>query len=463
VGGRRPEIVFAIVSTGVLLAALDQFIVNVALEPIGRSLDGDVASLSWVLNAYSIVFAALLVPAGRLADRRGLRAGFIFGAALFTLASALCAAADTLGQLVAARVVQAAGAATVVPSSLGLLLAAYPPERRAGAVRAWSAVLGAAAALGPPLGGLLASASWRWIFVINLPFGIAAIVAGRLLLPRIPGERGPLPDLFGAAMLALAIGSLSLGLVRGEHWGWTSPQVLASFIAAVVFAVAFLRRSARHPSPIVELSLMRVRAFGTSVVATTIYSAAFASMLLSITLWAETGWHWSALHVGVLFAPSPLMVIVMSALGGRVIARLGAGATAALGCCIFAVGATSWAVLLETEANYATGLLPGALLTGAGVGLTLPTLIATGTSALPPERFATGSGVLNMARQVGFVLGVAELVAVVGTDATLDAFRHQWLASTGFALLAAVAAMRLVRSGGAPVATEETALGEAGI
>ena len=440
----KPRAVFAIVSTGVVLATLDQFVVNVAFESIGRSLHGGLSTLSWVLNAYSIIFAALLVPAGRFADRRGRRFGFLLGVAVFTVSSAACAAAGSLGELIAARSVQAAGAALLVPSSLGLLLAAYPPERRAAAVRSWGAVTGASAALGPVIGGLLVAASWRWIFLVNLPIGVGALVAGRRFLPVVERERGPLPDLRGAAFLAAGIGAVSLALVKAHEWGWSSGWTLASLAAAAASVVLFLRRSARHPSPVVEPALLRVRGFSLAAAATTIYSAAFAAMLLSITLWAETGWGWSALRFGLLFALGPLMVPLVATRSGPLIARIGAGRTAALGCVVFALGLSLWLALVG-EAPRWRDMLPGQLLTGIGVGLTLPTLIAAGSASLPPARFATGSGVLSMARQIGFTLGVALFVAVVGSRASLAAFRDAWIAAAAVAASAAVVAAALQR------------------
>lgn len=437
------RVVFAIVSTGVVLATLDQFIVNVALESIAHGLHSQLATVSWVLNAYSIVFAALLVPAGRFADRSGRRFGFLLGVVVFTVSSAACAAAANVAELVTARSAQAVGAALLVPSSLGLLLAAFPPERRAGAVRAWSAVTGASAALGPVFGGLLVAASWRWIFLVNLPVGIVAFVAGRRRLPRVAAEGGPLPDLAGAAALAVAIGLLALALVEAHAWGWGSGRILGALAAAGTAAVVFLRRSASHRSPVVELSLLRLRTFAVATAATTVYSAAFASMLLSITLWAQVGWGWSALRTGLAFAPGPLMVPLFAQLGGRLVRIVGAGATAAAGCVVFAAGVMWWVGLVGSTAHYAADLLPGAVLSGIGVGLTLPTLIGTGSAALPPERFATGSGVLSMARQTGFTLGVAVFVAVVGSRNGVAAFRDAWLATAALALVAVPIAARL--------------------
>src|SRR3954469_10594917 len=197
--------VAAIVSVGVFVASLDLFIVNIAFTDIQRDFDGaSLASLSWILNAYAIVFAALLVPAGRWADRAGRKRAFLGGLALFTLASAACAVAPSVGVLVAARVVQAAGAAVLMPASLGLLLPEFPPEKRGLAIGLWAAVGGTAAAAGPVIGGLLVELSWRWVFLVNVPVGIAAIVAGARVLREIREENSEQPDLVGAALLTAA-------------------------------------------------------------------------------------------------------------------------------------------------------------------------------------------------------------------------------------------------------------------
>src|SRR3954471_5577367 len=206
-----PALVLAIVCAGVVLASLDLFIVNVALPQIARDLGTDeLGDLSWVLNGYAIVYAALLVLFGRLADRHRRDLGFLLGVAVFTLASAACAAASSVAMLVAFRVVQAAGAALLTPTSLALVLAAFPAERRQGAVRAWTAVGGAAAALGPVLGGLLVAADWRWVFLVNVPVGLAAIAFGWRLLPRLPGHSTARPDAAGAILLTGGVGALVL-------------------------------------------------------------------------------------------------------------------------------------------------------------------------------------------------------------------------------------------------------------
>jgi EmrB/QacA subfamily drug resistance transporter len=456
----RPA-VFAIVSAGTMLATVDQFVVNVAFPTIGRSLGASVTSLSWVLNGYSIVFAALLVPAGRLSDRNGRKRGFLTGAAVFTLASAGCAAAPTVEVLVAARIVQAIGAALLVPSSLGLLLASVPVDRRAVAVGRMTAVTAASAALGPVLGGLLAAVDWRLIFLVNVPVGAAAIVAGVRVLPTVGRTATPIPDLAGAAAVALSIAALSLALVEGNDWGWTSTRVVSGLVACVVLAAVFLRRSARHRAPVIELSLLRVRNFSVASGAATLYSAAFSAMLLSTLLWAQSAWHWSALLAGLAFAPAPLLVLLLSRTSVGLAGRLGAGITAALGCSVFAASAVVAYVAESSTPRYLDVMLPVVVMLGLGVLLALPTLVAAATASLPPERLATGSGVISMARQLGFTLGVALFVAVVGTSGggreQLVAFRHAWLAIAVTAGLASAASLALARPRREIVAVSEPA------
>jgi EmrB/QacA subfamily drug resistance transporter len=444
----RPGVVLAVVCTGVVLSSLDLFIVNVALPQISRGFHGaSLSDLSWVLNAYAVVFAALLVPAGRLADRAGRRGGFLIGVTIFTLSSAACAAANSVALLVAFRIAQATGAALLIPTSLGLVLAAYPPERRAGAVRIWTATSGLAAAAGPVLGGLLVQASWRWVFIVNVPIGIAAIVAGRRVLPRPPAERGPLPDLFGAVLLTAGVGALSLGLVKANDWGWSSSRIVGALTGSAVVLALFVLRSGRHRSPIVELSLLRERGYAVTLIAAVLFSTAFGAMLLSIVLWLQEDWHWSALQAGLAVFPGPLMVPGLSILSGRLSPRFTPGMVIAAGCALFAGGTAWWHEAVKLRPDYLLDVLPGMLLTGTGVGLALPTLFAAASASLPAARFATGSAVINMARQIGFVIGVAVLVAILGTPATaagrLAAYEHGWLAISAIAIAAGLTALSL--------------------
>jgi EmrB/QacA subfamily drug resistance transporter len=437
--GRRdasPRLVLVIVCAGVILASLDLFIVNVALPQMGRDfrLRGNgLADLSWVLNGYAIVYAALLVLFGRIAERYRRDLGFLLGVALFVAASAACGAATSLPMLVLFRVIQAAGAALLTPTSLGLILATSSPERRNGAVRAWTAVGGLAAALGPVVGGLLVAASWRWVFFVNVPIGLVALVAGWRRLPRVAGHPVTTPDAIGALLVTGGVGGLSLGLVKGGAWGWGNVRTIGTLAFALAALVLFAAHCARHRNPLIDRALFRLRPFtGASAVAL-LFSAAFGAMLLSRVLWAQDVWHWSPLLTGLSIAPGPLMVPLFSFLvAGRMTTRFGPGAVIAAGSTIFAAGAAWWALAIGLRPDYVGEMLGGMLLTGIGVGLTLPTLMATGAASLPPHAFATGSAVINMLRQVGLAVGVAALIAVLGSPrspvATLGAYeRASWI------------------------------------
>ena len=254
--GTSQGAILATVSVAAFMASLDLFIVNVAFPNIARDFHGaSLGDLSWILSGYAVLYAALLVPLGRLADRYGRLAGFMFGLGLFTAASAACAASQNLWSLVAFRGLQAVGAAALTPTSLGLLLAATPAERRVRAVRAWAAIWTLAAAFGPVVGGLLVQASWRWVFIVNVPVGIAGLIAARRFVPDSRDlSVTRVPDLLGALLVAVGIGALALGLVKGPDWGWSSRGVVGAFALSVVALVAFWQRSSRHPRPVVELA-----------------------------------------------------------------------------------------------------------------------------------------------------------------------------------------------------------------
>jgi EmrB/QacA subfamily drug resistance transporter len=449
---RSAREVLIIVCAGVVLASLDLFIVNVALPQIARDLAASsLGELSWVLNGYAIVYASLLVFFGRLADRYRRDRSFLLGVAIFTGASAACAASTSVGMLVGFRLVQAAGAALLTPTSLGLVLASYEPERRAGAVRAWTATGGLAAALGPVVGGLLVAASWRWVFLVNVPIGITALIEGRRRLPHVPGHVSERPDPLGVVLATAGVGLLAFGLVKGSDWGWGSGATMGTLVGAAVCIALFVLHCLKSRHPLIHPSLFRSRSFtGASIVAI-FFSAAFGAMLLSVVLWEQVTWGWSALRAGLAIAPGPLMVPVMSfVVAGRLTTRYGPARVVALGTLAFVAGVSWWALAIGIHPNYVSGMLGGMILTGVGVGLTLPTLMATASSSLAPQSFATGSAVINMIRQIGLVLGVAILVAVLGTAtlhraAQLDAFRHGWWLTAALAFAGLVPALALLR------------------
>jgi EmrB/QacA subfamily drug resistance transporter len=422
----HPRRVLLAVSVAVVMASLDLFIVNIALPDIGRDFpDASLASLSWILNAYAIVFAALLVPAGRIADRVGRRRGFLTGLVVFLVASAACAAAPSVEALVAARVIQAAGAALLMPTSLALLLAAFPPAKRSMAIGVWAAMGGVAAAAGPPLGGVLVEVSWRLVFLINIPVGIAALIfASRVLTESRDESARAWPDLLGTVVLAGSIGLLALGLVQAPEWGWGDARSLAAFALAATGLVVFVVRCARHPSPVVDLPMLRVRSFAMACTAALLFFAAFGALLLGNVLFLTREWHESVLVAGLGLAPGPAMAATFAAPAGRLADRVGQRWLGALGAFVFALGCTWWVARASAEPDYVGSFLPGILMTGIGVGLTLPSLSSAAVAGLPPARFATGSAVLTVARQLGTVLGVAILIAIFGHPSPADTLDH---------------------------------------
>jgi EmrB/QacA subfamily drug resistance transporter len=457
--------VLLVASAGAFLGFLDVTIVNVAFPDIQRDFsDASLAELSWILNAYAIVFAALLVPAGRVADRIGRRRGFVIGLVVFALSSALCALAPGPELLVAARVAQAVGAAFLVPTSLALLLPAFPLSQRATAVGLWGASGAVAAAAGPSLGGVLIHAGgWRWVFLVNVPLAAVTLVATyRVLAESRDPERGPWPDLVGSLMVVVGIGALALGLVKGQAWGWGDPRTIGAFAAAVLLVPAVVFRSRRVAVPIVEPAVLRVRAFAVANVALVIFAAAFYAMLLANVLFLTSVWGYDILDAGLALTPGPLMAALFAGPAGALADRVGQRAVAVPGAVVFATGFAWFLARAGVHPNYAADLLPGMLLTGAGVGMTFPTLSSAAAAALPPARFATGSAIVGMSRQMGAVLGVALLVVVLGTpDAQnpVAAFDDAWtlmlvggLLASGIAL--ALGRVRAVAPGAAPVAAE---------
>jgi EmrB/QacA subfamily drug resistance transporter len=440
-------VVIGVIVAAVFMANLDLWIVNVALVAMARGLHGTLSSLSWVLNAYAVALAALLIPAGRLGDRLGHRQVFLAGVTLFTLASAACALAPDIAVLVAARVVQAAGAAAQLPTSLALLLAAVDERRRHAAARGWATVGALAAVAGPVLGGLLIILSWRWVFVVNLPVGAVTLALGLRLLPRPPRhEREPIPDLLGSAILIVAVAAMTGALVEAPSWGWDSARTIAMLACSAAGIGVFVWRCLVHTHPMLELPLLRVRRFATANLATFALSVSFAIMLLSNSLWCQDIWHYSALRTGLAMVPGPALVPFATFGTARLVRRIGPGPLAAIGCTLFAVSQLWRVVIAGTRPDYAFDLLPSMVVSGIGVGLALSTLVASGAVALPGHRSATASAILNSGRQLASALGVALLVTVLGSDVGgVRGYDAGWAIGAALAVLGALVSLSLQR------------------
>ena len=300
------------------------------------------------------------------------------------------------------------------------------------------------------IGGLLVALSWRWVFLVNVPVGLTALVIGWRKLPHVPGHPAPRPDALGAILVTAGIGSLTYGLVQGGSWGWGSVGTVSVLAASVLMLALFVWHCARSRNPLIDPALFRIPNFSGASAVALLFSASFGAMLLSIVLWEQGAWGWSALKAGLAIAPGPLMVPLFSlVVAGRLITRFGAGLVIALGSTVFAAGVAWWALKVGLEPDYVGSILGGMLLTGVGVGLTLPTMMATAASSLPPQSFATGSAVVNMIRQIGLAIGVAVLVAVIAVPASsaarLAAFQRGWWVVAAISLVSVVPALVLLR------------------
>jgi EmrB/QacA subfamily drug resistance transporter len=453
--------VLIVTAVAVFMSFLDVTIVNVAFPDLERDFpDASRADLSWVLNGYNIVFAALLVPAGLVADRVGRRRMFFIGVWTFVGASVLSGIASSPEMLVAARLLQAAGGAILVPTSLALLLPEFPLESRATAVAIWGATGAVAAALGPSLGGVLVDElGWRWVFFVNVPIGLAALVPARGLLRETRLGSGPLPDALGTGLLIVAVGALALGIVKGSEWGWDSARVLGSLGVAAALLPALLLRSARHRAPVIDLTLFRTRSFAVANAGMFVFSSAFYALLLAGVLFLTQVWDYSILEAGFAITPGPLMAAVAAPPGGRLSDRYGQRVVAVPGALLFAAGAGLLALNMDSTPDYVAEYLPAQILTGAGVGLSFASWSSAAVAQLPPERFATGSAVLACLRQIGAVVGIAVLVAVLEAAPVgdpLSGFTDAWtlMALAGLTTAALALALGRVRASapaGAPV------------
>jgi EmrB/QacA subfamily drug resistance transporter len=437
-----PRTVLAVASIGVFVAFIDSTIVNIAFPSLEKSFPSAGASgISWVLNAYSLTFAGFLVAGGRLADLLGRRRMFTFSLAVFTLASAVCAAAPTLSILIAARVVQALGAALLLPSSLALVLAAFGAERRSHAVALWSAAGAAAAGVGPSLGGVLVDlANWRLVFLVNLPIGIAGIaLAGRHLVEsRAPGRRH-MPDIKGSTVFALSTALLLLGIVEGRDWGWSSAGVLAAFGTAAALALLFGRRELRRGDPLVDRRLLHIRSLTVANAMTVLTSCGFYGYALANVLFLTGVWRYSILKAGLALTPGPLTAVLVAGISSEIAERLGPRLVLVPGGLAWAGGVLWMIDRVGPQPQFVTRWLAGMVLLGLGAGLVFPNLSAAAVAAAPGGLYATASALNSVARQVGGALGIAVTVTLVEVSSPLHPlapFHHAW-AFAGACLAAA--------------------------
>ncbi|QPF82864.1 MFS transporter [Bradyrhizobium genosp. L] len=441
--GLAGTLTLAAMSLGYGVVQLDVTIVNTALNAIGTSLGGGVAGLQWVVNAYTITFAAFILTAGALGDRIGAKRVFMTGFVLFTAASLACAIAPDPVTLIVARCVQGLGAAILVPNSLALLRHAYADEKARGrAVGVWAAGASLALTAGPFVGGgLITLVGWRAIFLVNLPIGLA----GLWLAWRFAGEtsrhRSREIDLPGQLAAIAALGTLAGALIEGGALGWRSPFVLAGFALAASFAVLFVWREARAPQPMLPLSLFRQRSFALSSLVGLLVNIAFYGLIFVFSLYFQQVNGLSAFQTGLAFVPMMGAVLPVNLIAPRVAERIGPPATIAIGTAITAAGCLA-ALFVDRDTSYLAICLQ-LIAMSAGLGLLVPPLTSTLLGSVEPQRAGIAAGVLNATRQTGSVLGVALFGSLVGSSSAFIAGLHVSLVISAAVLLAAGAAIWL--------------------
>lgn len=428
-----PWSIFGLVAIAVFLVSLDGTIVLAAFPALRAAFpSASPATLSWTLNAYTILYAALLVPGGRLADMRGRRRVFLGGLAVFGLASALAGlAADPL-TLIALRAVQAAGAAALTPASLALILAAFPAEKRAVAVGLWGAVGALAAAFGPAIGGwLVEAAGWQAVFLVNAPIVVFALWRGWTQLAESMGSDPTAPlDLLGTALQVTGIGAIVLGLVQAQEWG--AGPAIGTALAGLALIGLFVLWARGRAHAALDLSLFREASYAWTNAATLVFGAAFSMMFLGFFLFLTGPWGYGLAAAGLLVTPGPLAVVPVAVVAGRLAGRIGHRPLLVAGGLVYAAS-NAWFLLRLGPTPVLFDWFVGLVIGGIGVGLTLPALSGAAVARLQPRHFGAGNAANSAIRQVGAALGAAAAVMLAGhTGAGLEAFRLlSWLLVAG--------------------------------
>jgi EmrB/QacA subfamily drug resistance transporter len=450
---------FAVVSIALFMAMLDNLVVTTALPSIQRALHAGVSDLEWTINAYTLAFAVLMIPAAALGDRFGRRRVLLLGVALFTTGSALAALSNSATALTFARALQGVGAAGIMPLTLTILTAAFPPEKRAAAIGLWSGVSGLGLAAGPLVGGAIVSGwSWNAVFWINVPIGIALLVLGRMQLEESHGEIQPL-DFPGIALIGGGLLGIVYGLVRGNNLGWSSIEILGALVAGTVLTIAFLvrERTARHP--MLDLALFGSRGFSVSNAVGFLMSFGMFGSIFLLTLFIQNVLHFSPFRAGLGTMPWTATIMLVAPFAGIVAGRIGARPLVLLGMAAQA-GALLWIGLLATTTVSYPTLLPAFILGGLGMGLTFAPLSEAVMASTAESRQGQASGAYNTIRELGGVFGIAVLGAVFQHIVILPSdfvsgFRAAVFAGAGIVAIGVLLAILLPRATAGAAATEQ--------
>ncbi|MEX2103235.1 MAG: MFS transporter [Gaiellaceae bacterium] len=404
------------VAFALFMIMLDNTVVNVALPSIQRDLGIGLSELEWTVNAYALTFAVLMLTGGKLADFMGRRRVFIVGLAIFTVSSFVCGLATSGEMLISARTVQGAGAALMMPATLGIISATFPVEQRGMAIGIWAGVSAMALAFGPIVGGLLTEhIHWGWIFFINVPVGVLAIVAARLVIRESRDasaeQRLDLPGLLvsGGALFALVF-----GLIEANTYGWTSPTILSLFAASAVGLVTFVLFERRQRAPMLDLSLFRNGTFAGANLVLALVTLAMFGVFFFVSIYMQNVLGYSPVEAGAVFLPMTVLIMFLGPVTGKLSDRVGSRWLVTAGMTLVGISLLSYSGL-DADSGF-WDLFPALILGGIGMATVMPPATAAAIGSVPVAKAGVGSGVLNTFRQVGGALGIALMGAIVASQ-----------------------------------------------
>jgi len=457
----NPWLVLVVLTSGFFMILLDTTIVNVAIPAMSAGLNTTLDQILWVLNAYILVYAVLLITAGRLGDLYGQRNLFAIGLFIFTVASALCGLSQNATELIAARVLQGIGGAILTPQTLSIITTLFPPERRGAAFGVWGGVAGLATIAGPTVGGAIVTyVSWQWIFFVNVPIGIAALIATFAIIPDIrPGRRHGW-DIMGVILATAGLFAVVFGLIEGQRYNWgeigsygiTIPEVI---IAGVAILAVFLVWERFQSEPLLPLSLFRDRNFAVANWVAAAISFGMLSLFLPIVIYLQSVRGFSALTAGLTFAPMSLTSMFVAPFAGRFADKVGGKYILLAGISLFTVGFGLVTFVAGPDSTWINFLVP-AIIAGAGMGMTFAPMTTIAMRNISPQMSGAASGILNTTRQLGAAIGSAVVGALLQNQ--LATTLHNQAVSHASALPAAfrdkfVAAFSSVSSNGFEIGT----------
>ena len=443
---RRWWLVLLATSIGAFIVAANLSTVNVANPTIRKHFDASLSSVSWIVTAYAIVFAALLVPAGRVADRYGRRLLYVTGLCVFATGSLVSGIGPELWIVVVGRAIQGIGAAFITPSAIGLLLEITPAARRTRALAWTGGVSSIGVATGPTLGALVVDhLGWRWSFLIAPPFALISYAVGRDVLPRTrqPDAEGRI-DVLGLVLAIGAMGLVTLAISEGRRWGWADSKTIAAFAVGAICAVLFVLQCRRHPAPVLPLRLFRARSFTVASIAGVVYGVASGSILFVNVFFLTQIWGYSPSKAGFSMIPGPVVASFVALFVGRVGSKYGERALAVPGSLILGLGIVLYVWRTDATPNFWSEWFVGAALTGVGVMLVFPMLSSAGVRDVEPHALSVATAAIRGSIQFGQAAGVAIVAAVLGANPnSVGVFHHAWLVLVGCCVGSAIVCMGL--------------------